>query len=403
MKTEIFTESEDRAAELLKNGGLVAVPTETVYGLAGNGLNAEAVERIYEVKGRPAVKPLSLMVHSSTEIEKYCFDVPQDAYILADKFWPGPLTIVLNAKNNIPSIVLAGGNTVGLRCPDHSLTLQLLEKAGVPFAAPSANPSSEPSPKNAAEVLSYFNGKIEAVVDGGACRLGNESTLLLMNSVPYRVLRQGALAKEEIADALLSNAVIIGLYGMSGVGKSTALSVIEELGGTVFDCDKIYHRLLENDVELKNELGVSFPAAVKDNCIDRKTLAGIVFGDASLLELLNKITEKYVVKEVKRLLQDGAMHGQKLYGIDAVHLMDSGLDLLCTDIIKVTADYDLLLNRIQLRDGIGRDAAEKRLQAQLLETRSDHPDHILENNGNEETFCASCKDLILTIIGNHKK
>ena len=123
MKTEIITEKLSHAAKLIKDGELVAVPTETVYGLAGNGLDATAVEKIYEIKGRPEVKPLSLMVSGKTAMSKYCEAVPKQAKRLAEKFWPGPLTIVLKAKDIVPDIVRAGGETVALRCPDHPMTL----------------------------------------------------------------------------------------------------------------------------------------------------------------------------------------------------------------------------------------------------------------------------------------
>ena len=135
MKTQVFSGTAKGAAEIIKDGGLVAVPTETVYGLAGSGLNEQAVGMIYEVKGRPAIKPLSLMVHGSEAMDALCLDVPEQARTLAACFWPGPLTIVLKAKPEIPSIVLAGGSTVGLRCPDHPLTLELLRDCGLPLAA----------------------------------------------------------------------------------------------------------------------------------------------------------------------------------------------------------------------------------------------------------------------------
>ena len=127
MMTLLIDNDISKAAEIIKTGGLVGVPTETVYGLAGNGLDTKAVERIYEVKGRPAVKPLSLMVPDKSAMEKYCEDVPDAAFALADKFWPGPLTIVLKSKEIVPDIVRAGGCTVGLRCPDHPKTLELLK------------------------------------------------------------------------------------------------------------------------------------------------------------------------------------------------------------------------------------------------------------------------------------
>ena len=202
MKTEIITNEIAKAAEIIKNGGLVAVPTETVYGLACNGLDEKAVGEIYRVKGRPDIKPLSLMVHDSGALDAYCEDVPAGAYALAKRFWPGPLTIVLKAKNHIPSIVLAGGDTVGLRCPDHPLTLALLKECGLPLAAPSANPSGAESPKTAETVLEYFSSKIDAVIDGGPCGIGLESTIIDMTSAPYKILRQGALPAEEIAETL---------------------------------------------------------------------------------------------------------------------------------------------------------------------------------------------------------
>jgi len=224
MNTEVFKRKTGNAPEILKAGGLVAVPTETVYGLACNGLDQAAVEKVYEVKGRPPVKPLSLMVSGPDSMKKYCDPVPPRAEKLARRFWPGPLTIILNAKEDVvPEMVRAGGHTVGLRCPDSKYTLQALKEAGIPFAAPSANPSGEPSPKNAKEVLAYFDGKIDAVIDGGECALGQESTIISMNAEPYKILRQGALSYELIADELVSSMLVIGVTGPSGSGKTSAL------------------------------------------------------------------------------------------------------------------------------------------------------------------------------------
>ena len=140
MNTRVFRGDVSGAAELIAAGGLVAVPTETVYGLAGDGTDVQAVERIYEVKGRPEVKPLSLMVPGQEAMERYCEDVPPQAKLLAERFWPGPLTIILKSRPLVPEIVRAGGETVGLRCPDHPDTLALLRACGVPLAAPSAMP-----------------------------------------------------------------------------------------------------------------------------------------------------------------------------------------------------------------------------------------------------------------------
>lgn len=190
------------AAEIIKAGGLVAVPTETVYGLAANGLDGDAVQKIYDAKGRPETKPISLLVSGMDDVHKFCRDIPESARILADKFWPGPLTMVLFKRDTVPDIVTAGGQTVGVRCPDHTKTLALIRLAGVPLAAPSANMSGAPSPKNIDDVLKVFDGKIDAAVDGGVCTVGIESTIVDMTVMPPRILRQGGLPKETIETAL---------------------------------------------------------------------------------------------------------------------------------------------------------------------------------------------------------
>ena len=203
MKTVIINDGDlSIAVEVILRGGLVAVPTETVYGLAGNGLDAEAVAKIYEVKGRPAIKPLSLLVPDLGVAGTVCLDIPEPARLLAGAFWPGPLTMVLPHNGTVPGIVTAGGSTIGVRCPDHPLTLGFLRLAGVPVAAPSANISDMPSPKSAEEVLDYFDGKIDCVIDGGVCTLGVESTIISLVSEPYKILRQGALSRDEIARVL---------------------------------------------------------------------------------------------------------------------------------------------------------------------------------------------------------
>ena len=190
------------AAEIIQNGGLVAVPTETVYGLAASGLDAAAVDRIYAVKNRPETKPISLLVSGMADAERFCRDIPAEAYTLAERFWPGPLTMVLYKNNNVPDIVTAGGNTVGVRCPDHRKTLALIRLAGVPLAAPSANMSGEPSPKSVGDVLAVFDGKIDAAIDGGPCGVGIESTIVDLTVKPPIILRQGGLPKAAIERAL---------------------------------------------------------------------------------------------------------------------------------------------------------------------------------------------------------
>ena len=364
METLIFDHGTGSAAEIICAGGLVAVPTETVYGLAGNGMDEKAVEKIYEVKGRPAIKPLSLMVASPEEIGRYAVDVPEAAKALAEKFWPGPLTIVLKANPDIPEIVRAGGDTIGLRCPDHALTLKALREAGVPFAAPSANLSGAPSPKTAGDVLKVFDGVIDAVIDGGACTLGRESTILDMSKKPYRVLRQGALPEESILDALVENMHIFGITGTTGSGKTSVLEAFRKKGALLLDCDRLYHDLLETSEGMLRELEDRFPDAFEKGRLVRKKLASIVFHNEATLADLNAITHRYVCEDVKRQLRAHAMSGGQVAVIDAVELISSGLGALCDCTIAVLAPEAERMKRIMVRDGLTEEQALERIRAQ---------------------------------------
>lgn len=187
-----------RAAALLARGELVALPTETVYGLAADATQAQAVHANYEAKGRPDTKPLNVLVDGMAMVEQVCKEIPLDAYRLAEAFWPGPLTMILKGNGTLPDIVPAGGATQGVRCPDHPDTLAVIRALGRPLACPSANLSGHPSPKSADEVLAQLAGGIAAVLDGGRCAVGVESTILDLTATPYRILRQGGLNRQAI-------------------------------------------------------------------------------------------------------------------------------------------------------------------------------------------------------------
>lgn len=399
MKTEIITNDIARAAELIRAGELVAVPTETVYGLAGNGLDPEVVERIYEIKGRPAVKPIALMVAGAGSMRKYCSGVPAQAQTLAKRFWPGPLSIVLKAKDIVPEVVRAGGSTVSLRCPDHELTLKALKKAKLPFAAPSANPSDEESPKNAAQVLGYFDGKIAAVIDGGECGIGRESTVIDMSGTPYRILRQGALPEADIRRALADELTVIGISGGTGCGKTTALGQLESRGALVIDCDAVYHELLEESTQMLADIERRFPGTVTDGRLDRKNLGAVVFSNAEALEALNAITHRYIGERVQQLLEDWAMRGGKLAAIDAIGLKESGLSERCKCTVAVVAERMTRMERIMKRDGISAEYAMMRINAQPPnEYFEANCDHVLRNDGSQDDFIKECKKLFREVI-----
>ncbi len=195
------------AANILMGGGLVAIPTETVYGLGANGLDEGAVAKIFQVKGRPQDNPLILHIAGPEQIEQFCHHIPQAAYDLAAHFWPGPLTMVLPARRIVPRRTTAGLDTVAVRCPDSAVTREIIRLAGVPIAAPSANLSGKPSTTTAQHVLHDHFGRIEAVVDGGPCRVGVESTIVDLTEARPRLLRPGGVTPEQL-QAVLGDLVV---------------------------------------------------------------------------------------------------------------------------------------------------------------------------------------------------
>ena len=199
---KIIEDQISAAADILRQGGLVGIPTETVYGLGANALDAEAVNKIFEAKGRPQDNPLIIHIPGPQWLPRYCEDVPPLAYTLARKFWPGPLTMILKRKPIVPDATTAGLDTVGVRCPDHQVTLSIIREAGVPVAAPSANTSGRPSCTTAADVMEDMEGKIDAVVDGGPCQVGVESTILDLTCTPPRLLRPGGLPLEALEEVV---------------------------------------------------------------------------------------------------------------------------------------------------------------------------------------------------------
>nr|WP_325194793.1 L-threonylcarbamoyladenylate synthase [uncultured Oscillibacter sp.] len=492
-------EIEDKisaAAKILREGGLVGIPTETVYGLGANGLDGKAVKRIFEAKGRPQDNPLILHVTGPQWLPRYCADIPPIAYVLARKFWPGPLTIILKRKPIVPDETTAGLDNVGMRCPNHPVTLAIIREAGVPIAAPSANTSGRPSCTTAQDVLEDMNGKIEGVVDGGPCTVGVESTILDLTCEPPRLLRPGGLPLEDLErlighidvdkavttplkegeqpkapgmkyrhyapkapvtvftgapdasareiqrrvgptsgvicfdeyahlfqeqevhtlgpsgdklaqaqrvfDALRtfdnssvteiyaqcpdnrglglaignrlkkaagfhvvesdSHRIVLGLTGGTGAGKTSALNAIRELGGTVVDCDAVYHEMLENSQEMRNAINARFPGVFdQDGKLNRQKLGKEVFAKKDRLAQLNEIVFRFMVPELDRRMESA---GDGLFAIDAINLLESGADRLCDRTIAVTAPTELRVRRIMARDGITEQYARLRISAQ---------------------------------------
>lgn len=207
MKTQLFTNTPEniiKTAEILKKGGLAAIPTETVYGLAADALNGAAVAKIFAAKGRPMDNPLIVHVAEFEDIERFALvrEIPEAAKKLAKVFWPGPLTIIMKKGGVIPDEVSAGLDTVAIRLPSHPSARAIIKAADTPLAAPSANLSGSPSPTTAQHVMNDMDGKIDAVFDGGACGVGVESTVITLAENTPRLLRPGKVTLEELREVL---------------------------------------------------------------------------------------------------------------------------------------------------------------------------------------------------------
>ncbi|WP_091690649.1 L-threonylcarbamoyladenylate synthase [Methanococcoides vulcani] len=187
-----------KAADIIRTGGTVAFPTETVYGLGADALNADAVHKIFKAKGRPADNPLIVHIANIDQCSKLAEEIPADAIKLMETFWPGPLTLILKAKDVVPDVTTGGLNTVGLRMPDNPVALELIRRSDTPLAAPSANTSGSPSPTTAEHVIHDLDGKIDAILDGGPADIGLESTVVDMTDKVPTILRPGHVSAEDI-------------------------------------------------------------------------------------------------------------------------------------------------------------------------------------------------------------
>lgn len=194
----MITTDIKKAKKALKENKLVAIPTETVYGLAGNAYDESALVEIFKLKNRPFYNPLIIHIKSASSITDVAIDIPESAMILAEKFWPGPLTLVLKKQPHISDLITAGKDTVAVRVPNHPVALELLDKLDFPLAAPSANPFGSISPTNADHVFNYFGGKLEVILDGGECEKGLESTIIGFEENQPILYRHGSISSEEI-------------------------------------------------------------------------------------------------------------------------------------------------------------------------------------------------------------
>ena len=198
---KVSEESIQQAGEVLKQGGIVAFPTDTVYGLGAVCTNDDAVQKIFAAKGRDEGKPLSILVASMEQAEQIALEIPEKARRLMEKYWPGALTLVLKKRPEISDKVSAGRETIGLRMPDSQTAVKLLEAAGIPLAAPSANTSGKRSAVSAEEVIADLAGRVDMILDGGICPVGISSTVVDLTGERPLILREGSITKTMIDEA----------------------------------------------------------------------------------------------------------------------------------------------------------------------------------------------------------
>lgn len=296
MKTELLdlknNDSDillEKAANILRNGGIVAVPTETVYGLAASAFSDEAIKKVFIAKGRPQDNPLIVHISDIEMLTNVAAEVPQKAIELANKFWPGPCTMVLKKNEKICESVSAGLSTVAVRLPDNDITRNLIRVSGLPLAAPSANISGYPSPVSAEHVINDLNGKIDAVLCAEDCRVGVESTVVSLVTTPPRLLRPGAVTVEQLREVLpdlaVDDAVLSELRdnekaaspGMKYKHYSPKTEVVLIEADEPSFCE--YVNKTENSIAVcfSEDEGISIPKIVYGSCEDEATLAKSIF------------------------------------------------------------------------------------------------------------------------------
>ena len=229
METKLLTTSENditTAGQIVANGGLIAFPTETVYGLGASAFDTDAAKKIYAAKGRPSDNPLIVHICDKSQLTDIAAEIPDEAHIVIDKFMPGPITIILKKKPSVPDTVTAGLDTVAIRFPSNETAQRLIRAAGVPIAAPSANLSGKPSPTTAAHVKQDMTGRIDAIIDGGACDVGVESTIVDFIGEKPEILRPGGVTYDDLKAAgldVLINKNILKSIGANEVPKSPGM------------------------------------------------------------------------------------------------------------------------------------------------------------------------------------
>ena len=508
-----------QAANLLRRGELVGMPTETVYGLAANALDEQAVAKIFAAKGRPMDNPLIVHIAKKEELGRIVREITPTVQKLVDAFWPGPLTMVLPRRPEISDAVTAGLDTVAVRLPSHPVARKLIEEAGVPLAAPSANTSGKPSPTRANHVYHDLKGKLPCILDGGSCQVGLESTVIAVGENSARILRPGRVTvgdllkvveqvqvddgvftklegnqkvaspgmkykhyapsahvvmvdgsitqfcdyvrthaqegtavlvfdrekslfdlptftygsfsdqqsqasrlfdalrqmderkdiktvyarapfRDEVGMAVYNRLLracgfdvvdlknkthVYGLTGQTGAGKSTVADLLRKQGIGVVDCDLIAREVTQSPALLERLAKHFGKDILEHGKLNRQLLADRAFASKEATQRLNRIMFPPILKEAREQMDRLAAAGHRVILLDAPTLFESGADAQCDAVITVVAKDAVRCKRIMQRDGLTKEQAQARMDAQLSrEFLEEHSDYLLVNDGTPE-------------------
>lgn len=329
------------AANVIRSGGLVAFPTETVYGLGVDALNAEAVKKMYMVKMRPLDNPTIVHVSRISDVYRLSMEVPEKAEELMKRFWPGPLTIVLKASDVVPRVTTGGLDTVGIRMPNHKVALALIEASETPIAAPSANIAGRPSPTLAQHVIQDFYGKIDVILDAGPTKIGVESTVLDLTQNPPQILRPGGVTYEELKEVLGEVSIHPSAIAMGRIEVERALSPgmkhkhyapKAELIVVEGDLDRVVGKIIEL-IDEYSKLGWKIGVLATDETMNRYS-KGIVKSMGSRSDL------KLAAKNLFKLLRE--FDDENVNLILAEGLPQEGLGLAVMNRLRRASGYNII-------------------------------------------------------------
>ncbi len=327
-----------KAANILEGNGLVAFPTETVYGLGANALEEEAIKKIYIAKGRPSDNPLIVHIADRNDIYPLVDSVPKNAVILIEKFWPGALTIILKKSSLIPNITSGGLDTVAIRMPNNKIALELIKQCGFPLAAPSANTSTKPSPTRASHVYKDLNGKIDMIIDGGSCEFGIESTVVEVLDNRVNILRPGIITKEMLQQvikdvtfdkSLLNNESTLAKSPGMKYKHYAPLGEVFIIDGSVYSIIKYIISSLKND-NLKNIKSIVI--ATDETINNYEGFNALNIGSIKNLDI--------IAKNIFNLLREcDKLNMDKIY-IEAI--IEEGVGFAIMNRLKKAASYKII-------------------------------------------------------------